>query len=164
MCHARQRMGDGERGMKWQKQKIEKLLFSIGMGLMLAFTGVAIVMTAYFFQLDGVHPDVLFNAGIDVFGVAVCAVMYYGCLGDEESEREGGTHPVLHHADPVVRRVLHPKPVYLVCGLHPELSGLVCGCHRHRQQRGCAASCSSRRPSSARPLPGGRSWWRPPLW
>ena len=77
--------------MKWQEQKHEKLLFSVGMGLMLAITGLATAITAYFFQWDGVHPHVLFNAGIDVFGTAVCAVMYYGCLSEEEGEREEST-------------------------------------------------------------------------
>ena len=52
---------------------------------LLAALGVAL---AFVSGLDRLEADWIFNIGVDILGVSICAVLYYGCMRSEDSEEE----------------------------------------------------------------------------
>ena len=64
---------------------LKKKSIFIGFGLVIAVAAAGLIMTAQFFNTPGISLASLFNAGMDVLGAFVCAVLFYGCMGQVEN-------------------------------------------------------------------------------
>lgn len=60
--------------------------------LLLALAVTAMVLALKFFERPDINPACLYNAGVDVLGIFVCAVMYYGCAIDVEKELDEASY------------------------------------------------------------------------
>jgi len=56
----------------------------IGLGLSVAFALGSMILCLQFFFSPEIGPYALFHAGTDVLGAFVCAVLFYGCMGQIE--------------------------------------------------------------------------------
>lgn len=54
----------------------------------LSLLAVAGIVLAFVSGLDRLEADWVFNLGVDILGVSVCAVLYYGCMKSEDSREE----------------------------------------------------------------------------
>ena len=73
-------------------KKRRKWLIAIRLYLLLALAVAAMVLALKFFERPDINPACLFNAGVDVLGIFVCTVMYYGCAKDIEKELDEATY------------------------------------------------------------------------
>ena len=60
--------------------------------LLFALAVAAMVLALQFFERPDINPACLYNAGVDVLGIFVCTVMYYGCANDIEKELDEATY------------------------------------------------------------------------
>ena len=54
----------------------------------LAALSAASIALAFISGLARLEPDWIFNIGVDILGIAVCAVLYYGCMNSSDSREE----------------------------------------------------------------------------
>ena len=54
----------------------------------LSLLAVAGIVLAFVSGLDRLEADWVFNLGVDILGVSVCAVLYYGYMKSEDSREE----------------------------------------------------------------------------
>lgn len=67
-------------------------LSRLGFGAMLAVGFVNFFLALRFFVSPSVSSGAMFNCGVDVLGAFVCAMLYFGCMGDNlESNDETST-------------------------------------------------------------------------
>ena len=67
------------RGLPW--------LLPSGFAL-LCLLAAACIALAFLSGLDRLEPDWIFNLGVDILGVFLCAVLYFGCMKSEDSGEE----------------------------------------------------------------------------
>ena len=73
--------------MKKKKRSTKIRLF-----LLLGLSILSMILALQFFERPDVNPACLYNAGVDVMGIFVCLVMYYGCASDIEKELDDAAY------------------------------------------------------------------------
>ena len=71
----------------FRKLKSKPWLLPSGFAVLSLLAAAAIAL-AFISGLDRLEADWVFNIGVDILGVSVCAVLYYGCMKSEDSAEE----------------------------------------------------------------------------
>ena len=71
--------------MNKQKAKLAKRLLTIGLFVMIAVAIACFALAMYFFDNPRIAPHSLYNAGVDVLGTLICAVLFFGCMSQLEN-------------------------------------------------------------------------------
>ncbi|MBO4358208.1 MAG: hypothetical protein J5796_00215, partial [Erysipelotrichaceae bacterium] len=72
--------------------KNKKWFLYLRLYIMLAMAIGSMLLALKFFERPDINPACLYNAGVDVMGIFVCTVMYYGCASDIEKELDDATY------------------------------------------------------------------------
>ena len=69
-------------------QKTRRIVLYINLATLLAIAFITLMIALRFFDNPRIATQSFFNAAIDVLGTFVCAVLFYGCIGDRISEKD----------------------------------------------------------------------------
>ena len=69
-------------------QKTRRIVLYINLATLLAIAFITLMIALRFFDNPRIATQSIFNAAIDVLGTFVCAVLFYGCIGDRISEKD----------------------------------------------------------------------------
>ncbi len=72
--------------MKKKRSTNLRLFLLLGMAIF------SMLLALRFFERPGVDPACLYNAGVDVMGIFVCVVMFYGCASDIEKDLDDAAY------------------------------------------------------------------------
>ena len=75
--------------MKKFNYKQASMLYS-GLALLFAFAFVSFYFVIHSFEEPRMTPAGLFNIGVDVLGSFICAVLYFGIMGERENQADRG--------------------------------------------------------------------------
>jgi len=78
-------MDRNEKLLKWIRSQKWLLPSGVAMLILLAAVGMALCFISGFERLE---PDWIYNIGVDVLGMTICAVLYYGCMSGKDSQEE----------------------------------------------------------------------------
>ncbi len=70
-----------------ERVRAQKWVLPLGLALLILMWAAGIAF-CFVGGLDRLEPDWIFNVGADVVGVAICAVLYYGCMSGKDSTQE----------------------------------------------------------------------------
>ena len=70
-----------------QRLRTTKWLLPAGFAVLTALSAASIGLV-FLSGLARLEPDWIFNIGADIIGIAVCAVLYYGCMSGKDNEEE----------------------------------------------------------------------------
>ena len=65
-----------------KKAKSSKSIFFVILAILVAFAIFGFVLSIRFFTNPNASMSSMYNIGVDVLGLFVCAVLFFGCLGD----------------------------------------------------------------------------------
>ncbi len=74
--------------MKAKKKRIPYLRFF----LLMVLAAISMTLALQFFERPDISPASLFNAGVDVTGIFVCIVLYYGCVNDIKKDLDEASY------------------------------------------------------------------------
>ncbi len=76
-----------DRKKLFRRLRNARWLMPVGFAFLSALSAASIAL-AFISGLERLEADWIFNIGVDILGVSVCAVLYYGCIKGENSAEE----------------------------------------------------------------------------
>ncbi len=72
-------------GVDGQKEKTLKRALTVGLFVIIGFAVAGFALAMFFFDNPRISPHSLYNAGVDVLGSLICAVLFFGCMAQLEN-------------------------------------------------------------------------------
>ena len=73
-------------------QKTRRALLHVNLFTLLTIAFITLLLALRFFDNSRIATQSIYNAATDVLGSFVCAVLFYGCIGDRISETDKSAH------------------------------------------------------------------------